>query len=118
MSKGFLIALQRRPATGSGSRLHLIVDAGVVLSREMLHSVLLLLVAAGTAAKEIVMTFPDRGPGYPKGTITLSQASAFDDLIITTALSNMENSAEGNVWQGGRKQTTTTPIIEHRRTLM
>ena len=70
----------------------------------MLHSVLLLLVAAGAAAKEIVMTFPDRGPGYPKGTITLSQASAFDDLTITTALSNMENSAAGNAWQGGRKQ--------------
>ena len=34
-------------------------------SREMLHSVLLLLVAAGAAAKEIVVTFPDRGPGYP-----------------------------------------------------
>ena len=79
----------------------------------MLHSVLLLLVAAGAAAKEIVVTFPDRGPGYPKGTITLSQASAFDDLTITTALSNMENSAAGNAWQGGRKQTTTTPIIEH-----
>ena len=79
----------------------------------MLHSVLLLLVAAGAAAKEIVVTFPDRGPGYPKGTITLSQASAFDDLTITAALSNMENSAAGNAWQGGRKQTTTTPIIEH-----
>ena len=84
----------------------------------MLHPVLLLLLAAGAAAKEIVVTFPDRGPGYPKGTITLSQASAFDDLTITTALSNMENSAEGNVQGGCLQTTTTTPIIEHRRTLM
>ena len=81
----------------------------------MLHSVLLLLVAAGAAAKEIVVIFPDRGPGYPKGTITLSMASPFDDLTITTALSNMENSAAGNAWYGGRKQAIATCIHATRR---
>jgi hypothetical protein len=88
----------------------------------MLHCVLLLLAGAGAAAKEIVVTFPDRGPAYPMGTITLSQTSAADDLTITTALSNMENSAAGNAWHGERKQTTSTTHTHHRasspRTLM
>ena len=68
----------------------------------MLHSVLLLLAGVGAAAKEIVVTFPDRGPGYPKGTITLSQASAFDDLTITTALSNMDMRL--GAWCRGRRE--------------
>ena len=54
---------------------------------EMLHSVLLLLVAAGAAAKEIVVIFPDRGPGYPKGTITIS---AGVPATITTNLQNLD----------------------------
>jgi len=82
----------------------------------MLHCVLLLLAGAGAAAKEIVVTFPDRGPAYPMGTITLSQTSAADDLTITTALSNMENSAAGNAWHGvsaSKPPAPHTPIIEH-----
>ena len=78
------------------------------LSQMMLRTLLLLLIAATGAAKEIVVTFPDRGPAYPMGTVTMSQASAAGDLTITTRLSRMENSEAGNGWHGERNHTPPT----------
>ena len=64
--------------------------------------ILMLVAAAAASAKEIVVSFPDRGPAYPMGTITLSQDSAAGALTIITALSRLENSAAGNKWHGER----------------
>ena len=74
----------------------------------MMRSLLFLLIAATGAAKEIVVTFPDRGPAYPMGTVTMSQASAAGDLTIPTRLSRMENSEAGNGWHGERNHTPPT----------
>ena len=62
---------------------------------------LLLLFVGAASAKEIVVNFPDRGPAYPIGTITLTQARG-GDLTITTNLQRLENSATGNMWHGER----------------
>jgi len=61
----------------------------------------LLLFVGAASAKEIVVNFPDRGPAYPIGTITLTQARG-GDLTITTNLQRLENSATGNMWHGER----------------
>ena len=67
----------------------------------------LLLLIGAASAKEIVVRFPNRGVAYPTGTITLSQDSAAGALTITTALSRLENSAQGNKWHGRPPPPTT-----------
>ena len=60
-----------------------------------------LLFVGAASAKEIVVNFPDRGPDYPIGTITLTQNKG-TPLTITTNLQRLENSATGNMWHGKR----------------
>ena len=70
---------------------------------------LLLGAAAPVWAKDIVVTFPDRGADYPKGTIVLSQASVAEPLYITTNLQNLEAGAAaalGNNWHGAPLPST------------
>lgn len=69
----------------------------------MMKRPLLLLLVGAASAKEIVVNFPDRGPDYPIGTITLTQARG-GDLTITTNLQRLENSIAGNMWHGERHQ--------------
>ena len=59
---------------------------------------LAVLALGGCAAKTIVVSFPDNGPNYPTGTITLTQDSADGALTITTALSQLDAAATGNSW--------------------
>ena len=47
-----------------------------------------------------VVTFPDRGTDYPKGTITLVQTAGTGDLVITTKLTGLEGATLGNKWHG------------------
>ena len=65
-------------------------------------SLLLLLLFGVASAKELVVSFPDRGPTYPTGTITLRQDSAAGLLTITTALTRLENAVNGNEWHSER----------------
>ena len=62
---------------------------------------LLLLFIGAATGKEILVNFPDRGPDYPIGTITLTQHKG-TPLTITTNLQRLENSATGNTWHGKR----------------
>ena len=65
-----------------------------------------LLFVGAASAKEIVVNFPDRGPDYPIGTITLTQHKG-TPLTITTNLQRLENSATGNFWHGERQPPPT-----------
>merc|ERR1719261_2100920 len=58
---------------------------------------LLLLAAVAPAFAQVVVTFPDRGVGYPKGTITITnQPNNPNGATITTNLQNLEGT--GNKW--------------------
>ena len=61
-----------------------------------------LLFVGAASAKEIVVNFPDRGPDYPIGTITLTQNKG-TPLTITTNLQRLDPEAEGNQWHGERR---------------
>ena len=63
---------------------------------------LLLLFIGAATGKEILVNFPDRGPEYPIGTITLTQHKG-TPLTITTNLQRLDPEAEGNQWHGERR---------------
>lgn len=65
-----------------------------------------LLFVGAASAKKIVVTFPDRGPAYPIGTITLTQNKG-GPLKIETNLQRLENSDNGNAWHGERQPPPT-----------
>lgn len=62
-----------------------------------------LLFVGAASAKKIVVDFPDRGPAYPIGTITLTQNKG-GPLRIETNLQRLENSDAGNTWHGKRQR--------------
>ena len=70
-------------------------------------ALLLLLAAAAPAQAQVVVTFPDRGVGYPKGTITIS---ADVPATITTNLQNLEGT--GNKWHVHSGPTAETGGID------
>ena len=72
---------------------------------------LLLLAAVAPAFAQVVVTFPDRGVGYPKGTITITnQPNNPNGATITTNLQNLEGT--GNKWHVHSGPTAETGGID------
>ena len=75
-------------------------------------ALLLLLAAAAPAHSQVVVTFPDRGVGYPKGTITITNLPLQTGIgaTITTNLQNLEGT--GNKWHVHSGPTAETGGID------
>ena len=72
-------------------------------------ALLLLLAAAAPALSQVVVTVPDRGVGYPKGTITITN-NGITGATITTNLQNLEGT--GNKWHVHSGPTAETGGID------